>query len=196
MDTPARVSTKKTPSGDAPVQSQKPVHPTNQNSEANILRNDLMSIIQSVQELPKPDKTGPVVCFGNMSLPILIAPLSLEEGDSTGVTLPVIAISHEESGRACAIGNTNILLYCKKEKQDASTFLESLVKWASGVTRGRIAITILGYSQVDTEILQQNLKSLRNQYFELRYAKKFNSLGDIQRKIDQVVKKLENMNDN
>ena len=46
------------------------------------------------------------------------------------------------------------------------------------------------------KILQQNLKSLRNQYFELRYAKKFNSLGDIQRKIDQVVKKLENMHIN
>ena len=157
MGTPARVVTKKTPSSDAPVQQQKPVHPTTQNTEANLLRSDLMSIIQSVQELPKPDKTGPVVCFGNLSLPILIAPLSLEEGDSTGVTLPVIAISHQESGRACAIGNTNILLYCKKEKQDASTFLESLVKWASGVSRGRISITLLGYSQIDTEVLQQNL---------------------------------------
>ena len=155
MDTPARVRSRIRDPNDlaSPRKTQAPVQAIDQNT----LRNDFMTIMQGIQQMPKPDRTGPVVCFSELSLPILIAPLSLEEGDATGVTLPVIGISHYKNGRATVFGNTQILTECNRENTDGSAFLENIIKWASGVQRGRIACCIVGYSAADTEILQRNL---------------------------------------
>ena len=159
-DTPARVGATKLKGKDTPAQSPTMLQSPNLNDDTNILRSDIMQLLQSISQLPKPDQTGPVVCFGGISLPLIVAPLSLEEGDSIGVTLPVIAISHHDCGRACVIGSTNILLYCTKENPDGSAFFEALIKWASGISRGRVTITILGYSKVDTEQMQRNLSGV------------------------------------
>lgn len=155
MDTPQRVRPKPKPIAASNLNNPMSEQQANQIDQST-LRNDFINIMQGIQQLPKPEKTQPVVCFSKLSMPILIAPLALENGDSTGVTLPVIGIARTEKGRAVAFGNTKMLLECTRENTDASAFLENIIKWASGVIRGYISLLIVGFEDKEAEILSKN----------------------------------------
>lgn len=156
MDTPQRVRPKPKDKMQSPLSSSLADPMQSNVIDSNTLKNDFINIMQGIQQLPKPDKTQPVACFSKLSFPILIAPLALDSGDSTGVNLPVIGISRFEKGRAVAFGNTRILLECNRENTDASAFLENIIKWASGVIRGYISVLIVGFQDKEAEVITKN----------------------------------------
>ena len=127
------------------------------NSENCSLGNEIFTILRSIKNIPKPQDTEPVVCYTDFSAPLAVSHLCLEDGELSDVILPFIGISHTDNGRCVALGTTDILLQCTKEKKEFSRFFENIVKWCSGTSRGRISITIVGYNVSDTETIKKNL---------------------------------------
>ena len=120
-------------------------------------RDDLQKLSQGVSYVPKTDAMVPVVAVGERALPIAIAPLCLEAGDPTGVSLGIAAVAHYERGRVLCVGQINFIVECTSENAEAAVFLENAVRWAAPNVMGTIRVCLLGLSASIAPQIQKNL---------------------------------------
>ena len=120
-------------------------------------KNDFHSIMAHVPHLPRVSNMSPAVCFSDQAFPLLVAPLFLEEGDITNVSLPAIAGSRLGPGRIILVGQIQLLAQCTPDETDASLFLENAIRWASGGAQ-QIRVLLLCVPVNAAQALQKNMK--------------------------------------
>ena len=121
-----------------------------------LFRDDMQLLTQGVSFVPKPEGMIPVVTVSDKALPIAIAPLCLEAGDPTGVSLGIIAVAHYERGRVMCVGDINFFSACCTDPEGV-VFLENSVRWAAAGVRGMIRVCLLGLSAEMSQVLQKVL---------------------------------------
>lgn len=119
-----------------------------------LFREDLQTLTQGVEFVPKPDGMVPVVTVSDKALPVSIAPLCLDAGDPTGVSLAIIAIAHYEQGRVMCAGHIDFFSACAQDPE-GSVFLENSVRWAASGVRGMIRVCLLNLPEAVSQAMQK-----------------------------------------
>lgn len=125
-------------------------------SADQIIKDDFVKICSGVSHLPKPPAMVPIVCFGKDSFPLAVAPLCLDEGDTTNVNLPIIGVTRAGPGRVCIAGQLQLFVQCTSDVQETSVFLENLIRWAA-CFRPQIRVMLLDLPQHITQFVKKNM---------------------------------------
>ena len=101
---------------------------------SDVNRQDLRSLTTDCYTVHKSPGIVPICCLSDVSMPLVVARMSLVSGEETDLTFPVFAISRLEMGRVICLGDFEMLTRCSPDSDNDMMFVENMLRWAGGPT--------------------------------------------------------------
>lgn len=107
-----------------------------------------------ISSLPKPPGMIPIVCFAEESMPLMMSPLCIPEGDKTGIRMGSIGVSIKNGAKIMLIGSIELLVQCKANVGEGTVLIENMLRWASG---NLPKVMLLGLPEHMNALIKKNI---------------------------------------
>ncbi|EAY10983.1 hypothetical protein TVAG_446850 [Trichomonas vaginalis G3] len=96
-----------------------------------IIKMDVMKILQGLNQIRAPQDMSPIVCLNEYAFPLYLGSFVFDEDNNGHVDMPVVAFSHNNRTKFIYFGAIGFLQHSMIQNTETAAFLENSITWAS-----------------------------------------------------------------
>lgn len=124
-----------------------------------IIKIDVMKILQGLNQIRAPQDMTPVVCLNEYAFPLYLGSFVFDEENNGHVDMPVVAFSHNVRVKFVYFGSIGFLQHSMIQNTETAAFLENTITWASDYKVSTIRVYLYNLPKNVTNTLIADIQS-------------------------------------